>query len=89
MKESCESSSIIYYIHVFVSQLKEDIQVKSNEAQREIRKKEKLERELKQVKSEVETKHSELKAKQNQAQKAQEENSRLEHQLKEQRVSYL
>ena len=63
--------------------------MKSNEAQREIRKKEKLERELKQVKNEVETKHSELKSKQNQSQKAQEENLRLEHQLKEQRVSYL
>ena len=72
---------------LIVFQLKEDIQVKNNEAQREMRKKEKLEKELKQIKTEVETKHSELKAKQNQSQKAQEENARLEHQLKEQRVS--
>jgi len=69
-----------------ISELKEDIQVKNNEAQREMRKKEKLEKELKQFKSEVEAKQTELKAKQNQSQKAQEENQRLEYQLKEQRV---
>ena len=54
-----------------------------------MRKKEKLEKELKQIKGDVEAKHAELKAKQNQLQKAQEENARLEQQLKEQRVSYL
>ncbi len=70
-------------------QLKEDIQVKSNESQREMRKKEKLEKELKQTKTEVESKHSELKAKQSQLQKAQEETMRLEQQLKEQRVGLL
>ena len=53
-----------------------------------MRKKEKLEKELKQFKSEVEAKQTELKAKQNQSQKAQEENQRLEYQLKEQRVNY-
>lgn len=51
-----------------------------------MRKKEKLERELKQNKAEVESKNAELKAKQSQLQKAQEETSRLEQQLKEQRV---
>ena len=60
--------------------------MKSNESQREMRKKEKLERELKMNKAEVESKNAELKAKQSQLQKAQEETSRLEQQLKEQRV---
>eukprot|EP00794_Sanderia_malayensis_P005258 gene5258-5922_t len=71
---------------VKIAELREDIQVKSNESQREMRKKEKLEKELKQTKSEVESKHSELKAKQSQLQKSQEETLRLEQQLKEQRI---
>ena len=61
--------------------------MRSNEAQREMRKKEKLEREFKQVKAEAESKTSELKTKQAHLQKAQEEGIRLEQQLKEQRVS--
>jgi len=69
-----------------ISELKEDIQVRSNEAQREQRKKEKLERELKQVSAENESKSAELKAKQSQVQRGQEEISRLEQQLKEHRV---
>lgn len=60
--------------------------MKSNEAQREMRKKEKLEKELKHIKAEGEAKYAELKTKQNQLQKSQEENARLEQQLKEQRV---
>jgi hypothetical protein len=67
--------------------LKEDIQVKNNEAQRESRKKEKMERELKTAKTELESKGGELKTKQNQLQKALDDISRLEQQLKEQRVS--
>ena len=54
-----------------------------------MRKKEKLEREFKQVKAEAESKTSELKTKQTHLQKAQEEGIRLEQQLKEQRVSYM
>lgn len=66
--------------------MKEDIQVKNNEAQREMRKKEKMEREFKESKSEAETKSLELKSKQIQLQRAQEETLRIEQQLKEQRV---
>lgn len=66
--------------------MKEDIQVRSNEAQREIRKKEKLEKECKQIRSEMESKNNELKAKTTQLQRSQEENLRMEQQLKEQRV---
>lgn len=68
--------------------MKEDIQVRSNEAQREIRKKEKLEKESKQSKSEMESKNTELKTKSTQLQRAQEENLRIEQQLKEQRVCF-
>lgn len=68
-------------------QLKEDIQVRSNEAQRESRKKEKLEKELKGTKNELESKTAELKTKQTNLQRAQEDILKLEQQLKEQRVS--
>ena len=68
------------------SELKEDIQVCSNEAQREMKKKEKLEQEFKQVKAEAESKTSELKMKQAHLQKAQEEGIWLEQQLKEQHI---
>ena len=61
--------------------------MKNNEAQRESRKKEKMERELKAAKTELESKGGELKTKQNQLQKALDDISRLEQQLKEQRVS--
>ena len=61
--------------------------MKNNEAQRESRKKEKMERELKTAKTELESKGGELKTKQNQLQKALDDISRLEQQLKEQRVS--
>ena len=54
-----------------------------------MRKKEKLEREFKQVKAEAESKTSELKTKQAHLQKDQEEGIRLEQQLKEQRVSFV
>jgi len=69
-----------------ISELKEDIQVRSNEAQREIRKKEKLEKECKQSKNEMESKNTELKTKSGQLQRTQEENLRVEQQLKEQRI---
>lgn len=70
-------------------QLKEDIQVRSNEAQREARKKEKIEKELKQAKSDLETRNAELKTKTGNVQRAQEDITKLEQQLKEQRVNLL
>ena len=71
----------------FELQLKEDIQVRSNEAQREARKKEKIEKELKQAKNDLETRTAELKTKSGNLQRAQEDITKLEQQLKEQRVS--
>lgn len=72
---------------LFLLQLKEDIQVRSNEAQRETRKKEKIEKELKQAKSDLETRTAELKTKAGNLQRAQEDITKLEQQLKEQRVN--
>ena len=71
---------------LFLLQLKEDIQVRSNEAQREARKKEKTEKELKQAKNDLETRTAELKTKAGNLQRAQEDIAKLEQQLKEQRV---
>lgn len=76
-------------IILFIIQLKEDIQVRSNESQREARKKEKIEKELKGAKNELENKTVELKTKHGQLQRSQEEIAKLEQQLKEQRVKLL
>lgn len=60
--------------------------MRSNESQREARKKEKIEKELKTAKNELENKTLELKTKHSQLQRSQEEIAKLEQQLKEQRV---
>ena len=60
--------------------------MRSNEAQREARKKEKIEKELKQAKNDLETRTAELKTKASNLQRAQEDITKLEQQLKEQRV---
>lgn len=70
--------------HIF--QLSQDIQVRSNEAQRETRRKEKLDRELKHSKGELEQKTGEIKSMQSQAQRYRDDIARLETQLKEQKV---
>jgi len=70
-------------------QLNQDIQVRSNEAQRESRKKDKLERELKQSKADLDAKNSEIKSLTAQIEKHKAENQRLEQSLKEQRVRCL
>lgn len=62
--------------------------MRSNEAQREARKKEKIEKELKQAKNDLETRTAELKTKAGNLQRAQEDITKLEQQLKEQRVSF-
>lgn len=83
---TCDNN-INYFLLIFhVLQLKEDIQVRSNEAQREARKKEKIEKELKQAKNDLETRTAELKTKAGNLQRAQEDITKLEQQLKEQRV---
>lgn len=63
--------------------------MRNNEAQREARKKEKIEKELKQAKNDLEARNAELKTKTGNLQRAQEENTKLEQQLKEQRVRQL
>ena len=63
--------------------------MRSNEAQREARKKEKIEKELKQTKNDLEARNAELRTKTGNLQRAQEDITKLEQQLKEQRVSYV
>lgn len=63
--------------------------MRSNEAQRENRKKDKLERELKQSKADLDAKNSELKSLTAQIEKHKTENQKLEQMLKEQRVRHL
>lgn len=67
--------------------MSQDIQVRSNEAQREQRRKEKLDRELKQSKNELEQKTNEVKSMGSQCQRYKDDIDKLENQLKEQKVS--
>ena len=69
-----------------IQELKEDINVRTHEAQREGRKRDKLDRELKTARLDLESKNIEIKNKQSTLQKLQEECSRLEANLKEQKV---
>ncbi|KAM7073737.1 cilia- and flagella-associated protein 58 [Molossus nigricans] len=69
-----------------VSQFQQEIQQRQNEAMRETRKKEKLEKELKQIQSDMDTRQTEIKALQQYVQKSKEELQRLEQQLKEQKI---
>ena len=71
---------------VKIQELKEDINVRTHEAQREGRKRDKLDRELKTARLDLESKNIEIKNKQSTLQKLQEECSRLEANLKEQKV---
>ena len=71
------------------SQVKVDIQVQSDRAQREAKKGEELEKELSQAKSDLENRTAELKTKTENLQRAQEDITKLYQQLKEQRVNLL
>ena len=66
-----------------------DIQVQSDQAQREARKGEELEKELSQAKSYLENRTAQLKTKTENLQRAQEDITKLDQQLKEQRVNLL
>ena len=66
-----------------------DVQVQSDQAQREARKGEELEKELSQTKSDLENRTAELKTKTEILQRAQEDITKLDQQLKEQRVNLL
>ena len=72
-----------------IQELKEDINVRTHEAQREGRKRDKLDRELKTARLDLESKNIEIKNKQSTLQKLQEECSRLEANLKEQKVRFV
>ncbi|XP_023571263.1 cilia- and flagella-associated protein 58 [Octodon degus] len=70
-----------------INQFQQEIQHHQNEASRESRKKEKLEKELKQIQTDMDTRQTEIKALQQYVQKSKEELQRLEQQLKEQKAS--
>ncbi|GAB1302527.1 Cilia- and flagella-associated protein 58 [Apodemus speciosus] len=69
-----------------IGQFQQEIQHRQNEASRESRKKEKLEKELKQIQSDMDGRQSEIKAMQQYMHKSKEELQRLEQQLKEQKI---
>ncbi|KAI8483082.1 hypothetical protein Bbelb_392380 [Branchiostoma belcheri] len=69
-----------------ITELNQDIQMRTNEAQREQRKKEKMERELKNSRQELETKQKDMQSKEQQLQRNKEDLARFEQQLKEQRI---
>ena len=68
-------------------QLKQDILVKDNEAQREARRKDKLERDLRQAKSDLDAKSGEARQLQAQIEKYKADIQRTEQSLKEAKVS--
>lgn len=67
-------------------QFQQEIQHRQNEASRESRKKEKLEKELRQIQMDMDNKQTEIRALQQYMLKSKEELQRLEQQLKEQKV---
>ncbi|KAI1886815.1 hypothetical protein AGOR_G00199690 [Albula goreensis] len=69
-----------------ILQLQQDIQVRQNECSRETRKRERLEKEAKQLQSELEAKQSEIKVLNLQCQRSKEEQQRMEQQLREQKI---
>lgn len=69
-----------------ISQYQQEIQMRQNEASRDIRRKEKLERELKQVQGDLDSKQTEIKSLQQYMLKNKEELQKNEQQLKEQKI---
>ncbi|XP_006630821.2 cilia- and flagella-associated protein 58 [Lepisosteus oculatus] len=69
-----------------ISQLQQDIQVRQNECSRETRRKEKLEKEVKQLQADLDAKQSEIKSLNLQSQWSKEEQQKLEQQLREQKI---
>ncbi|XP_068187756.1 cilia- and flagella-associated protein 58 [Antennarius striatus] len=69
-----------------ISQLQQELQVQQNEISREMRLKEKLDKEVKQLHIDMEAKMADIKALNLQGQKAKEEQQRMELQLKELKV---
>ncbi|KAL7390317.1 hypothetical protein ABVT39_018730 [Epinephelus coioides] len=69
-----------------ISQLQQELQVQQNEISREMRLKEKLDKEVKQLHADMEAKMGEIKALNLQGQRAKEEQQRLEQQVKELKI---
>uniref|UniRef100_A0A8C4DXP3 Cilia- and flagella-associated protein 58 central coiled coil domain-containing protein n=1 Tax=Dicentrarchus labrax TaxID=13489 RepID=A0A8C4DXP3_DICLA len=69
-----------------ISQLQQELQVQQNEISREMRLKEKLDKEVKQLHIDMEAKMGDVKALNLQGQRAKEEQQRLEQQLKELKI---
>ncbi|XP_073210534.1 cilia- and flagella-associated protein 58 isoform X4 [Lepidochelys kempii] len=69
-----------------IAQFQQEIQMRQNEASRESRKKDKLEKEFKHIQVEMDNKQSEIKALQQHVLKNKEELLKLEQQLKEQKI---
>ncbi|XP_041657963.1 cilia- and flagella-associated protein 58 [Cheilinus undulatus] len=69
-----------------ISQLQQELQVQQNEISREMRFKEKLDKEVKQLHNDIEAKMADIKALNTQGQRAKDEQQRLEQQLKELKV---
>ncbi|XP_019491834.1 PREDICTED: cilia- and flagella-associated protein 58 [Hipposideros armiger] len=69
-----------------ISQFHQEIQQRQNETSRESRKKEKLEKELRQIQTDMDSRQTEIKALQQYVQKSKEELQKLEQQLKEQKI---
>lgn len=69
-----------------IQELTQDIQMRNNEAQREARRKDKMERELKQSKADLDTRQSEIKNLQSSVERYKADVTKLEQQLKEQRI---
>ena len=82
--------NLVKFVGFFLfRQFKEEIQVQSDQAQREARKGDELKKELSQAKSDLENRTAELKTKAENLQRAQEDITKLDQQLKEQRVNLL
>ncbi|XP_040293726.1 cilia- and flagella-associated protein 58 isoform X1 [Bufo bufo] len=69
-----------------IAQFQQEIQVRQNEASREARKKEKLEKDLRNLQSDLDSKQSEIRSIQQTLQKNKEELQKLEQQLKEHKI---
>ncbi|KAL3864718.1 hypothetical protein ACJMK2_006491 [Sinanodonta woodiana] len=69
-----------------IQELNQEIQMKNNEAQREARKRDKMDRELKQSKADLDAKSLDIKTMQTQIARYKEDITKLEQQLKEQRI---
>nr|XP_060622997.1 cilia- and flagella-associated protein 58 [Anolis sagrei ordinatus] len=69
-----------------IAQLQQEIQMRQNEASRDSRKKDKMEKELRQLQAELDNKLTDMKTMQQNMNKTKEDLSKLEQQLKEQKI---